>query len=139
MSYSTQHQGELLKKRIDQYLATHKDSLSNIADKLNISRPTLYDKFESSKVALETFVRVGEIIGHDFSDEVDELKKLGRINETTVKYERQQCEEELTKCHNDNMKLRQQIIELNKEVVSLREQLQAQKQPKSDTRSKKNR
>lgn len=43
--------------------------ISEIARKLNISRRTLYNWFETKKITIDIIRKVGYVIGHDFSAE----------------------------------------------------------------------
>ena len=60
------HYGSILEK------AVKKDCMciSEIARKLQVSRRTLYNWFESENIDLEIFYKVGVITGHDFSKEI---------------------------------------------------------------------
>ena len=60
--------------------------ISEIARKLRVSRRTLYNWFESEKIDLEIFYKVGVITGHNFSNEIpgfEEQKKLFAIIPST--------------------------------------------------------
>jgi transcriptional regulator with XRE-family HTH domain len=52
--------------------AVRKDcmGISEIARKLQVSRRTLYNWFESENLDLEVFYKVGLVTGHDFSKEI---------------------------------------------------------------------
>jgi len=57
--------------------------ISEIARKLDVSRRTLYNWFESENIDLEIFYKVGIITGHDFSKEIpgfEEGKKRFAVN-----------------------------------------------------------
>lgn len=67
--------------------AVRKDcmGISEIARKLQVSRRTLYNWFESENIDLEIFYKVGLITGYDFSKEIpgfEEGKKHFAINFT---------------------------------------------------------
>lgn len=69
------HYGSILEKAIRNDCM----GISEIARKLQVSRRTLYNWFESEKLDLEIIYKVGVVTGHNFSKEIpgfDEQKRL---------------------------------------------------------------
>jgi DNA-binding phage protein len=46
--------------------------ISEIARKLCISRRTLYNWFDTNKLDIQTILKIGSVVGHDFSQEFPE-------------------------------------------------------------------
>ena len=66
-----QHRGELLAKAI-------KESgipVTRIVSSMKRSRRWLYNQFARTDVPLDVFVEIGKIIRHDFSADIQELRK----------------------------------------------------------------
>ncbi|NVO31536.1 hypothetical protein [Hymenobacter lapidiphilus] len=59
------HQGEILQDAIK----NSGISITRIVDDLGITRPTMYRKFKERELDYTFVKRVGEIIGHDFSND----------------------------------------------------------------------
>jgi len=59
-------------------------SVTNMAQKLGISRRTLYQWFNYHDLPLVKVERIGQVINHDFSDELTELSTF--VNEHEIKY-----------------------------------------------------
>lgn len=68
-----QHRGEIVERAIRQ----SGYPISSIAKKLGRSRRWMYLMFDNTQVDLETVMSIGNIIHHDFSDEI---KELGSMN-----------------------------------------------------------
>ena len=66
-----QHKGEIIEKAVRQ----SGYPITKLAKKLGKSRRWIYHIFENSNVSLNVILEIGEIIYHDFSDEIKELKK----------------------------------------------------------------
>jgi len=61
-------------KIIERHIRTNRISISEIARRLDVSRPTLYHWFESKKLSTDIIVKIGLVTAHDFSVEFpDEL------------------------------------------------------------------
>jgi predicted transcriptional regulator len=65
-----QHRGEIIKEAI--YQSGY--SITKLAERLGKSRRWVYLQFENSNVSLDLILQIGEIIHHDFSDNIKELK-----------------------------------------------------------------
>lgn len=72
-----QHRGEIVERAIRQ----SGYPISTIAKKLGRSRRWMYLMFDNTQIDLETVIAIGNIIHHDFSDEI---KELSSINTNTV-------------------------------------------------------
>ncbi len=72
-----QHRGEIVERAIRQ----SGYPISAIAKKLGKSRRWMYLMFDNTQIDLETILSIGNIIHHDFSDEI---KELGAINTNSV-------------------------------------------------------
>ncbi|MGN8068876.1 hypothetical protein [Mucilaginibacter sp. 22184] len=46
--------------------------ISELARRLNVSRRTIYNWFETEKLSFDIICKIGFVIGHDFSDELPE-------------------------------------------------------------------
>ena len=65
------HQGEILQEAIK-----HSGiSITRIVEELGITRPTIYRKFKEETLDYAFVKRVGEIIGHDFSNNFTSLQQ----------------------------------------------------------------
>lgn len=59
------HQGEILQNAIK----NSGISITRIVDELGITRPTIYRKFKDDTLDYEFVKKIGDIIGHDFSQD----------------------------------------------------------------------
>jgi hypothetical protein len=59
------HQGEILQEAIK----SSGISITRIVEEMGITRPTIYRKFKEDTIEYNFVKRVGEIIGHDFSND----------------------------------------------------------------------
>jgi CRISPR/Cas system-associated exonuclease Cas4 (RecB family) len=67
-----QHRGEIVERAIRQ----SGYPISAIAKKLGRSRRWMYLMFDNTQIDLETVMSIGNIIHHDFSDEIKELSSI---------------------------------------------------------------
>lgn len=65
-----QHRGEIIKHAV--YQSGY--SITQLSKQLGKSRRWLYLLFENKNVSLDIVIKIGNIIHHDFSDEIYELK-----------------------------------------------------------------
>ncbi|QNH62273.1 hypothetical protein [Hymenobacter sediminicola] len=65
------HQGEILQEAIK----SSGISITRIVDSLGITRPTIYRKFKEDTLDYAFVKRVGDIIGHDFSNDFTQLQQ----------------------------------------------------------------
>jgi transcriptional regulator with XRE-family HTH domain len=68
-----QHRGEIL----ESVIRRSGYSLKSLAEKLGISRNTIYNKFKEYDLSYDFIVRVGELIHYDFTYEYPEIKTTG--------------------------------------------------------------
>jgi hypothetical protein len=66
-----QHKGEIIEKAIRQ----SGFPITKVAKKMGKSTRWMYYLFDSHNVSLDYVLEIGEIIHHDFSDQITELKK----------------------------------------------------------------
>jgi predicted transcriptional regulator len=67
-----QHRGEIVKKAIDE--SGYKKA--ELARQLRVERKTLYNYFDRADLAIDTILKIGKLIHHDFSDEINELRQM---------------------------------------------------------------
>lgn len=72
-----QHKGEIIEKAVRQ----SGYSITKLSKKLGKSVRWMYYMFESSNVSIDYIIEIGEILHHDFSNEIKELKKYKVLNE----------------------------------------------------------
>jgi len=65
------HRGETIKDAIK----TSGVAVGVVAEKMGISRKTLYNKFKESSIPYSFILKLGEVIHHDFSQEFPHLSK----------------------------------------------------------------
>ncbi|MBC5992644.1 helix-turn-helix domain-containing protein [Pontibacter cellulosilyticus] len=65
------HRGEIIREAIK----ASGVAVGVVADKLGISRKTLYNKFKESSIPFSFILKLGEVIHHDFSQEFPHLSK----------------------------------------------------------------
>ncbi len=66
------HMGEILERIVRR----DRMGISELARRLNVSRRTMYNWFETERISVEVIRRIGFVIGHDFSVEFpDEFAK----------------------------------------------------------------
>ena len=71
-----QHRGKILEAVLKQ----SGYPLKVLAEKLGISRNTIYNKFKEYNLSYDFIVRVGELIHYDFTYEYPEIKSTVKIN-----------------------------------------------------------
>jgi len=65
------HRGEIIKDAIK----SSGVAIGVVAEKLGVSRKTLYNKFKESSIPYSFILKLGEVIHHDFSQEFPHLSK----------------------------------------------------------------
>jgi predicted transcriptional regulator len=78
-----QHRGEIIKKAI----YNSGISITVLAYKLGKSRRWVYQMFDSCNVSLDMVIKIGNLIHHDFSIEINELKNVIANNDLTENYQ----------------------------------------------------
>jgi predicted transcriptional regulator len=71
MIKSNTHRGEIIREAIK----ASGVAIGVVAEKLGVSRKTLYNKFKESSIPYSFILRLGEVIHHDFSQEFPHLSK----------------------------------------------------------------
>jgi predicted transcriptional regulator len=71
-----QHRGEIIKKAIYESGI----SVTALAYKLGKSRRWVYQMFDSCNVSLDIVIKIGNLIHHDFSTEINELRIIVENN-----------------------------------------------------------
>lgn len=67
-----QHRGEIVEKAVRQ----SGYPLTKLVARLGKSRRWIYNAFENAQLPIDHILRIGKIIHHDFSDEIDEFKGI---------------------------------------------------------------
>jgi len=75
-----QHRGEIIRKAV----TGSGISITVLAKRLNKSRRTIYNIFDSNNVSLELILEIGRIIHHDFSAQIKELKRYDGLTDVSV-------------------------------------------------------
>ena len=94
-----QNKGEIIEKAVRQ----SGYSITKLAKKLGKSTRWMYYMFDSSNVSIDYILEIGEIIHHDFSNDIKELKKykllneIKEIKESEITYKSKQAELEAWK------------------------------------------
>jgi hypothetical protein len=79
-----QHRGEVVKEAVLKSGLT----LTSLRQKLGISRPTLYRRFEEPNLSFEFIEQVGVLIRHDFAQEFRELAPpIAAVAEPAASYQ----------------------------------------------------
>ena len=65
------HQGQILQEAIK----SSGVSITHLVEELGITRPTIYRKFKEATIDYNFVKQVGEIIGHDFSNDFTPLQQ----------------------------------------------------------------
>lgn len=74
------HQGEILQDAIK----SSGISITRIVEEMGITRPTIYRKFKEDTIEYSFVKRVGEIIGHDFSNDFTSVQQSALSFTNTV-------------------------------------------------------
>ncbi len=84
-----QHRGEIIKLAV--YQSGY--SITKLAERLGKSRRWMYLQFENSNVSLDLILKISEIIHHDFSDDIKELKNNSKaVNDPKNLYSNDEVE-----------------------------------------------
>lgn len=78
-----QHKGEIVEK----YVRQSGISVTRVAKQLHKSRRWLYQVFENPNVPLDYILEIGKVIHHDFSEDINELKKYRQSEATNYVYD----------------------------------------------------
>ena len=84
-----QHRGKIIKVAVYQ----SEYSITKLAERLGKSRRWMYLQFENSNVSLDLILKIKEIIHHDFSDDIKELKNNSKaVNDPKNLYSNDEVE-----------------------------------------------
>ena len=111
-----QHKGEIIEKAVRQ----SGYSITKLSKKMGKTPRWMYYLFENNNVPIDYILQIGEIIHHDFSDEIKELKKyksitgIKEVNETATSYQlKQQSPEYWKNKYLNLLEKYNQLLELN--------------------------
>jgi len=81
------HLGNIL----EQAIRMERIGISELSRKLRVSRRTIYNWFEQENLGIQIILKVGEVIGHDFSTDIPENllrshRRLLSIDDTTLEH-----------------------------------------------------
>lgn len=121
------HRGEV----VEEIVRKSGYPLTKIAERLSISRRTLYQWFTYESLSIEKIARIGRIINHDFSEELSEMSIF--VNEDEHKYGRAMPgdykkilseRDEYLKLYHElvekHTKVLEELVALQKEVTTLK-------------------
>lgn len=115
------HRGKIFEKRI----RTSGKSISEVARGVGITARHMYNLFDQQHLSLDIIMRAGRIIGHDFGDDIPEIKKLdlSMLAEDPAQYDSKysQCIEEKNKIRESYFHQLQANNELLTKYVALME------------------
>ena len=94
-------------------------SLNQIAERLGVSRLTLYNYFGYANLNWDTVLATGKVIGHDFSKEFPELTNMVHDVEETYWAAK---DKELDDCKREKEKYQKKYIEALEEIDMLRKE-----------------
>lgn len=80
----SQHRGEIIEAAIRK----SGYSITNLAKKIGKSRRWMYLMFDNPNVSLDYVIRIGYLINHDFSEEIDKLRPFNQdeVKEAPASY-----------------------------------------------------
>jgi predicted transcriptional regulator len=67
-----QNRGEIVERAVKE----NGLPIKKLAEKLKLSRRTIYNYFNTPDLSLDIILEIGKFIYHDFSDEITELKNI---------------------------------------------------------------
>ena len=73
---SMQHKGEIVERIVRQ----SGYSLTRLTKQLGKSRRWIYNAFENPHLSIDHILEIGRIIHHDFSEEIEELKRYRQVS-----------------------------------------------------------
>lgn len=78
---------------VERIVRRNRMGISEVARKLHISRRTLYNWFETNNLNIDTILKLGSVLGHDFSLEFpDDFAKISDCETGTVFMDEQKVE-----------------------------------------------
>ena len=113
------HQGEILQEAIK----SSGISITRIVDELGITRPTIYRKFKEDTLDYSFVKKVGEIIGHDFSEDFTVLAQgvLPLVSQSVTSNVSQGVTHKPIVLHNTDSDPVKQLLALQTKYIALLE------------------
>ena len=113
------HQGEILQEAIK----SSGISITRIVDELGITRPTIYRKFKEDTLDYSFVKKVGEIIGHDFSEDFTVLAQgvLPLVSQSVTSSVNQGVTPKPSVLHNADSDPVKQLLALQTKYIALLE------------------
>lgn len=75
-----QHKGEIVEKAVRQSGIP----IAKVAKRIGKSRKWMYNAFANPQLSIDYILSIGKIIGHDFSKDLDDIKRLSMVEEKVV-------------------------------------------------------
>jgi plasmid maintenance system antidote protein VapI len=113
------HQGEI----VQDVIKNSGISITRIVEELGITRPTIYRKFKDDTLDTKFVKRIGEIIGHDFSQDftINEQSSLPFVTQPVKNYVTQSVTPRVTTTQPLDLDTSQQLLALQAKYISLLE------------------
>jgi len=113
------HQGEI----VQEVIKNSGISITRIVEELGITRPTIYRKFKDDTLDTKFVRRIGEIIGHDFSQDftLSEQSSLSFVTQPVKNYVTPAVTPRVTASQTPDLDSTQQLLALQAKYISLLE------------------
>ncbi len=113
------HQGEILQEAIK----NSGISITRIVEELGITRPTIYRKFKEETIDYGFVKKVGDIIGHDFSNDFTSLQQgaLAFVTPVVRTTATPSVTHRVTSAQNPDTDIAKQLLALQTKYISLLE------------------
>jgi AcrR family transcriptional regulator len=113
------HQGEIVQEAIK----NSGISITRIVEELGITRPTIYRKFKDDTLDAKFVRRIGEIIGHDFTQDftLPEQSSLPFVTSAPKNYVTPAVTPRVTALQPADLDVSQQLLALQAKYISLLE------------------
>jgi predicted transcriptional regulator len=113
------HQGQILQEAIK----SSGVSITHLVDELGITRPTIYRKFKDATIDYNFVKQVGEIIGHDFSNDFTPLQQssLPFVQTVTRSASQPSVTQRVTQSQNVDTDTAKQLMLLQSKYITLLE------------------
>jgi hypothetical protein len=72
-----QHKGEIVERAVRESGIP----ISKVAKRMGKSRKWMYNSFANPQLSIDYILGIGKIIGHDFSKDLDDIKRLSMVEE----------------------------------------------------------
>ena len=113
------HQGEIVQEAIK----NSGISITRIVEELGITRPTIYRKFKEDTLDAKLVRKIGEIIGHDFTQDftLPEQSSLPFVTQAPQSYVTPTVAPRVTVAQSPSLDASQQLVSLQAKYISLLE------------------